>query len=60
MGRPKNTPIRKALRKSKRTLEAIEKLDPRIAPKWHEKMVAHWRREVERLTELDRSERSAH
>jgi len=60
MARPRNTPIRLALRKARKTLASIEKLDARIAPVWHEKMIAHWSREVDRLAALDRSERSSH
>lgn len=60
MGRPKNTPIRIALRKARKTLASIETIDPRIAPKWHEKMIEHYSREVARLEAEDRAERSAH
>lgn len=60
MARPRNTPIRIALRKARKTLASIQKIDARIAPKWHEKMIEHWTREVDRLAAEDRAERSAH
>jgi len=58
-GRPRNTPLRLALRQARRTLDRIEGLDPALDPKWHAGMLRHWRERVSYLSEAVRRERSA-
>jgi len=60
MGRRKHDELDRALKVARRTLAAVQGLDPAISPKWHAGMTKHWTAEVDRLTALAAARRSAH
>src|SRR3989304_5534071 len=49
MGRRKHDELDKALKVARRTLAAVEGLDPAIAPQWHAGMLRPWTAAGDRL-----------